>query len=115
MPMRIDADADTVELIEGETISRDIRATEPHPLFRVRLGQRLDGPEHGFSSKGKDPIAAGMSIADFNGDGRLDIFLPQAGMDQLYMAQSDGTMADESSERLLRLDSASTGRNRLRR
>ena len=50
-----------------------------------------------------------MSIADFNGDGRLDIFLPQVGMDQLYMAQSDGTMADESSERLpAGLDSAST-------
>ena len=69
-----------------------------------------DWSDQNTVSSASDPIAAGgMSIADFNGDGRHDIFLPQVGADQLYIAQSDGTMADESSERLpAGLDSAST-------
>ena len=50
-----------------------------------------------------------MTIADLDGDGRLDIYLPQVGSDQLYMGQADGTVSDESSARLPTiLDTAST-------
>ncbi len=39
----------------------------------------------------------GASVADFDGDGRLDVFLPQYGQDALYLQTADGTMVDASA------------------
>ena len=43
---------------------------------------------------------AGMAVADFDDDGHLDIFLPNADADQLFMGLEGGAYADESSVRL---------------
>ena len=41
----------------------------------------------------------GAAVADLNGDGRLDIFLPHNGPDQLFIGQPDGTFVDETEWR----------------
>jgi len=48
-----------------------------------------------------DPIAAGgLTVIDFDGDGTLEIYIPQKGLDQLYVQQSDGSYVDEGESRL---------------
>jgi hypothetical protein len=46
------------------------------------------------------PSGWGASVADFNGDGRLDVFLPQRGRDALYLQGEDGLLVDVSADRL---------------
>ena len=43
---------------------------------------------------------AGLAVADFDADGHLDIFLPNADNDQLFMGDAGGSYSDESSTRL---------------
>ena len=49
-----------------------------------------------------DPVelGGGLSIADFTGDGRLDIFLANISPCQLFVPDEDGIWNDETSERL---------------
>lgn len=42
----------------------------------------------------------GAAVADYDGDGNPDIFLPHAGPDQIYMGRGDGTWREEDRERL---------------
>ena len=57
---------------------------------------RQNGSENLWSLFG----GAGIAIADFDGDGWQDIFLPNADSDQLYMGRSDMRFDDESDLRL---------------
>jgi len=41
----------------------------------------------------------GLAVADLDGDGPLDIFLPNYGLDQLFLAQPDGTYEDVTAAR----------------
>lgn len=52
---------------------------------------------------------AGMAVADFDGDARLDVFLPNADGDQLYMGRSDTSFSNESSLRLPAEDDVGVG------
>ncbi len=53
---------------------------------------------------------AGVSVEDYDGDGRLDLFLPNTGLDQLYLGSADGLVNadDHLPERALEAD-RSTG------
>lgn len=41
----------------------------------------------------------GITIADFTGDGLIDVFLPMVGPSRLFVGQEDGTMVDETEAR----------------
>ncbi len=56
--------------------------------------------EQNFEATDDPIVAGGLTIADFNGDGVLEIFIPQQGEDQLYVRQSDGQYLNEASSRL---------------
>lgn len=61
-------------------------------------GSRSRWPEEAGSA----PFAGyGLVVADFTGDDRPDIFLPMFGPSKLWVAQEDGSMADESGSRLM--------------
>ena len=42
----------------------------------------------------------GLAVSDFDGDGSLDVFLPNADEDQLFMGAADGSWTDETADRL---------------
>ena len=78
------------------------------PFVAVEWGSAWNNQNHESSTS--DPIAAsGLTLEDFDGDGILEIYIPQVGDDQFFVRQSDGTYADEASTRLpTGLDTAST-------
>ncbi|MFT5679708.1 MAG: hypothetical protein ACI8RZ_000613 [Myxococcota bacterium] len=63
------------------------------PMFLADLGED-------WANQIGDDSGMGMAVEDFDGDGRLDIFLPDHDGCTLYIAQPDGTYADESALRL---------------
>jgi len=101
---------DTGDLVEPEHVSvsmtrAEVLCEEPEqreargPMFlHEPTGDWRDqnGEENLWTLFG----GAGLAVADFNSDGHLDIFLPNADGDQLYMGQADGRYEDESSTRL---------------
>ncbi len=44
--------------------------------------------------------SAGITVVDFTGDGMLDVFLPQDGPCMLFVGQPDGTLRDQSVDRI---------------
>ncbi len=97
-----DTDTDVVEpvvrLVEGTPVVCS-SPSAPGDLQVADLGP--DWAAQGFGEESGDPLAAaGMTIIDLTGDGLLDIYLPQIGMDQIYVGQPDGSLVDESSSRL---------------
>lgn len=44
------------------------------------------------------PFGAGVAVADLDGDGRADIFLPEEQSDRLYLANEDGSFRDASAQ-----------------
>ena len=51
----------------------------------------------------------GLAVGDFNGDEQLDVFLPNADADQLFMGRADGEWVDESPSRLPVVDDVAVG------
>ena len=51
----------------------------------------------------------GLAVADFDGDGWLDVFLPNADADQLFLGQADGEWIDQSASRLPVVDDKAVG------
>ena len=51
----------------------------------------------------------GLAVEDFNEDGWLDVFLPNATADQLFMGNADGTWSDQSETRLPVVDDKAAG------
>ena len=50
----------------------------------------------------------GLAVADFDGDGLLDVYLPNRGLDQLFLGLGDGSFED-ASDRLPQESAPSTG------
>lgn len=63
------------------------------PMFLADVGED-------WSGQVGDESGMGMAVEDFDGDGRLDIFLPSHDRCDLFMAQPDGTYTEEGSSRL---------------
>ena len=73
------------------------------PGARVSEGpMRLASGGEDWQEQAVDPDAAtlskgrGVSVADYDDDGRLDIFLPNLGPDQLYLGQGGGVWEDHT-------------------
>ncbi len=82
-------------LIQGrEMLCEDptLRVSEG-PMFLADVGEDWAGQVG-------DESGMGMAVEDFDGDGRLDIFLPSHDRCDLFMAQADGTYTEESGSRL---------------
>ena len=85
--------------VEIETASLNtcwMRDRDPEQPFSldVRLGDMAD---HWIPWE--DPIAGygwGLAIEDFNGDGHLDLFLPNLGFDRLLLGDGTGSFSDAS-------------------
>ncbi len=77
------------------------------PDARIVLGamQAHDGGPDWTDQNGQENLwsvyaGQGLAVEDFDGDGWLDIFLPNADADQLYMGLENGFFEDESETRL---------------
>ena len=100
-----DDSGDPADLVPATATAGDpITCTNPEvresqPVINTDFG--ADWADQNATGGSTDPIAAGgLTMADLTGDGRMDIYLPQIGADQLYVGQADGTLADESGARL---------------
>jgi len=94
-PVVVDATATRVAIACEQPEQREARG----PMFLHNpTGDWRDqtGAENLWSLYG----GAGMAVADFDDDGHIDIFLPNADADQLFMGLEGGGYADESSVRL---------------
>ena len=85
-----------VEVVEG-TVCRD-------PSLRETLGpfERTEIPAVVLQDFPEGPdltMASGVGVGDIDGDGRLDLVVPQAGPPQLLLQQADGSFVDASAER----------------
>lgn len=70
------------------------------PLYEAPLGEAFQSQQPSVDL-GRDPFpGGGVAVVDFTGDGRLDYFLPADTPCMLFVAQEDGTLADESLERI---------------
>jgi len=72
------------------------------PDLRTSLGPYFDlNAGAGWSNQAtpSTQYGRGVAVADFNGDGAYDIFIPNLGRDQLYMDQGDGSFIDEAMDR----------------
>lgn len=66
----------------------------PDPVGATAFSAPDWGPDWAAQTVGTEDVPAGWgaSVADFNGDGLLDVFLPQPGQDALYVQGADGAM-----------------------
>lgn len=86
----------------GET-GLEQTSTCANPELRTSEGpfEEIDpGPDWANQPTGYGPFGGGLAVADWTGDEMPDIFLPGPGQDSLFVAQSDGTWADETATRL---------------
>jgi len=67
------------------------------PLYTASFGS--DWAAQGHTGEAPDALGGGLTIADLDGDGALDVYLPQVGADQLYL-QEEGTLVDMSATNL---------------
>ncbi len=87
----------TVELGDVVTCA-DPSARATTPLQRANLGAEWDAQPVAGSDMAM--AGGGVTVADFTGDGRLDIYLPEYGTDLLYVAGTDGLVHEQASARL---------------
>ncbi len=64
------------------------RAAEP---FVLREGGPDWQAQAALVSPETTTYGQGLAVGDFDGDGRVDLFVPNAGMDELFLAVGDGT------------------------
>lgn len=89
---------------EGVTVERsgpiacdDPSARQAQPLVAADLGD--DWADQHATGEQSEKLGGGVSVIDVTGDGLLDVLIPQIGDDQLYVAQSNGTLVDEAATR----------------
>ncbi|MFT4975596.1 MAG: hypothetical protein ACI8S6_001483 [Myxococcota bacterium] len=99
-----DTDPDTAsETEEGEAIIDEaVLCTDP--LLRDTQGAyeriELEGLSlQEFDTEPDMTLASGISVGDIDGDGLLDLIIPQAGPTQLLVQQPDGSFVDETALR----------------
>ena len=71
----------------------EVRSGEPFVL--AELGADWEAQAHPDEAESK-LAGGGLTILDLDGDGLLDVYLPQDGPDQLYLHAADGTLEDHA-------------------
>lgn len=101
-PSEVVDDTVAIELVAEQGPScADPGARSDGPFVQAELGAAWRAQEHPEEAEEK-LAGAGLTIVDVDGDGRLDIYLPQDGPDQLYLQAEDGTLVDRSETHLPR-------------
>jgi len=75
-----------------------LRTTEG-PFYLANGGVSWSEEQLRLTPVGDDPRDRGVTVADFTGDGLLDIFLANVGQDQLYVGLPGGLWVDETGAR----------------
>ncbi|MFT4979004.1 MAG: hypothetical protein ACI8S6_004914, partial [Myxococcota bacterium] len=91
---------DTTDTDTGTPATSSETITCADPSQRSALGplERILSIERDPDAEPVQPAAgSGLAVADLNGDGRLDLLLPQDGPDQLLIQEADGTFTDQTS------------------
>ena len=89
---------DTVSLTEhGVVTCEDPGPRDVSPFTTADLGR--DWAYQNFDIPTKESSGGGLTVADLNGDGRLDVYFPQWLDDQIFIQQEDGTLVDETEAR----------------
>lgn len=86
LPVTFEVTASVEE--HGERHCGSPSARESRPLFSPPVTGDFAGTQVRGTSA--DPTGWGMSVADFDGDGHLDLFLPQKDGGQLYLGRGNG-------------------------
>jgi len=95
--------AELVLLYEGVCEEPDLRVAEGAFYAPEQEGWESPQPEH--QSPDETAYAGqGAAVADLNGDGLLDIYLPNVGADLLFIQDARGQLIDESQARLPDID-----------
>ena len=85
------------EFTEGpEIVCEDPTLREEVPMDAWSLGEGWDTVA---DNEGTQLGGSGLLVADLTGDGRLDVLVPNAGMEALFVAQADGSFVDEAASR----------------
>jgi len=79
----------------------DPEARSGEPFVLAELGADWEAQAHPDEAESK-LAGGGLTILDLDGDGLLDVYLPQDGPDQLYLQAADGTLVDRSETHLPR-------------
>lgn len=80
------------------------------PMYEADLGPQWAVQRSPALDPSEDIEAgAGLVVADLTGDGLLDIFLPNLTQCLLFVGQPDGTLVDESADRIPKPEAACKG------
>lgn len=90
------AEADDSAVQSGEiSIGEAVQCSDPS-LRETNRFDRIELPDEWVASDPQGDAGqydgGGAAVADFDGDGWLDLFLPNTGKDQLFLGQADGTL-----------------------
>lgn len=77
-----------------------VRCGDPDAQALAPYTELDPGPDWWTQEVTFGSFGGGVVVADLTGDDHLDIFLPTAGQDRLYVGQPDGTFADQTATRL---------------
>ena len=97
-----DSGEDTSDSGEETTTGEEIVCADPSlresegPFERIALSQVV---LQDYDVEPDMTLANGVAVGDLDGDGRLDLVVPQSGPGQLLMQQADGSFADETAAR----------------
>ena len=98
-------DTGGLELVAADVSGEAVVCEDPEARTEFGPMQIHDGGSDWSDQNGQENLwsvyaGQGLAVEDFDGDGWLDIFLPNADADQLYMGSSSGLFEDQSTLRL---------------
>ena len=89
----------TVTIVEGGVVTCEAPELRDEAPYSQVLSAGDWDAQAGYGDELARHAGGSLVVADLTGDGRLDIVLPSDGGTQLFVAQGDGSYADETAER----------------
>jgi hypothetical protein len=90
-------------VVQSGTFFPDGSASAANRLFRNRGDGRFEDVSAGSGAQDRG-YGQGVTAADFNGDGHIDLYVANFGLDRLLLSRGDGTFRDATEESGLQVD-----------